>query len=482
MKKLFYQYNKLGKPVKATIWFTFCNLVLKGISFITVPFFTRLLPDKEYGLLSIFISYQQLFLIFATWEIQVGAYQKGLFKYKNDEKTFTISTQLLINILTVVCFIVVYIFRKPVENLTGMNDTILFILFVYYIVQPAYNCWIIRKRTAYEYKSAVGVTLLYTIMTVIIPIIAIKCIGATANIKFIFGIIAEIIICLFFYIPGCQYWKIKQKLNYVKEQWLFLIKFEAPLVLHSFSYLILNQSDRVMIGKMVGNSKAAYYSVAYSLASVVSLIHNSINQSLLPWRYQMMEKRNYEAIKKVTNSLLVLVGGSIFLFILLAPEIMKILFSKSYYEAVWCIPPISIGIYFIFLYTIFVNIESYFEKTKYVMYVSVFCSILNICLNYVCIKAFGYIACGYTTMFSYIIFSIGHYIFMDRIVKEKLGKVQLFDQKFIICFSVILVFWAIIVTVFYSHIVLRYGIACIILLCCIAFRKSIFSTLKTLKI
>ena len=78
------RYIDMAAPAKAALWFTMCNFLLKGISFITVPMFTRLLPSEEYGKLSVFTSYEQVILILATWEIQLGAYQKGIFKYTED--------------------------------------------------------------------------------------------------------------------------------------------------------------------------------------------------------------------------------------------------------------------------------------------------------------------------------------------------------------------------------------------------------------
>ena len=88
-------YHALSPAAKAAIWFTVCNFLIKGLSFFTGPLFTRLLPETEYGKLSIFASYEQLVIIFATWELYSGAYQRGLFKYKDHTSLFTESILLL---------------------------------------------------------------------------------------------------------------------------------------------------------------------------------------------------------------------------------------------------------------------------------------------------------------------------------------------------------------------------------------------------
>ena len=52
--------------IKAGLWFTICNLLQKGISFITVPIFTRIMSTEDYGLYSIYISWYSIMTIFAT--------------------------------------------------------------------------------------------------------------------------------------------------------------------------------------------------------------------------------------------------------------------------------------------------------------------------------------------------------------------------------------------------------------------------------
>lgn len=481
IRKVLNKYNLLSLPTKSTLWFTICNLLVKGISFISIPLFTQIMPDDEYGILSLFMSYEQLFLIFATWEIQMGAYQKGLFKYKDNIKLFSISTQALINIITTVFFILVFSLNKIVVKITGMNTTLLVILFICLIVQPSYNCWLVRKRTSYEYKNAVIVTIIYSTLNVVLPYVALIMIDRTANVKFVYTMIATIMVSLIFYISNLNYSKLIKYWQCVKEQWLFLIRFEAPLVFHSLSYLVLSQADRIMIGKLVGNEQAAYYSVAYSIANIIGIVTTSINQSLLPWRYQMLQEGEYKKIKNNTNYLLIFVGMTLLIFVLVIPEIMRFLLKPSYYEAIWCIPPIAGSVYFMFLYTIFVNVESYYEQTKYIMYVSVFCGMLNVLLNYLCINKWGYISCAYTTLVSYIVFAFGHYYFMKKVIRNKFNVNLIVNKKTVlgISFAVIaLIFFA---TLLYPYWIARYVIIVVFILLMIKKREVIIKFLQNMK-
>ncbi len=154
------------------------------------------------------------------------------------------------------------------------------------------------------------------------------------------------------------------------------MKFQLPLLFHSLSYLLLSQSDRVMIGSLVNNTKAAIYSVAYNLASAVLIFQQSLNQVFKPWRYQKMESKEYVTIYNTSTTVTLLLGVMICLFVLLAPDVIRLLFREEYYESIWTIPPVSISVFFMYLYSMFSDIESYFYDTKYMaFYISVLCYI-----------------------------------------------------------------------------------------------------------
>ena len=78
--KIDYYFN-MPVQARAGIWFVICNILVKAIGFITVPLFTRIIPQNEYGDLSVYLSSTELVLILTCWDIAPGAYQRGLFKF-----------------------------------------------------------------------------------------------------------------------------------------------------------------------------------------------------------------------------------------------------------------------------------------------------------------------------------------------------------------------------------------------------------------
>lgn len=472
-------YRHLTKPAKAAIGFTVCNFLLKGISLISSPLFAHILPTDEYGLLSLYMASENIILILACWDIPYGAYQKGLFRY-DDVIYFDIVTQLFTTITTVSFFGVIVIGYPVLQSLIIIPRELLWIFMVYALFQSSYRNWMVKQQSVYAYKTAVFVTLLNGIMTVVLPMCATLFYRPKADVKFTTQLLVSIVVFAYFYLINCHYFKVLKNLKKFWEQINFIIKFQFPCVFHSLSLVILSQADRVMIGNMVGNTQAAYYSVAYNLSITLSVITNSLGQVLSPWTFQMMKYKNYKNIRMVTNYLAFFFSIMIIVFILIAPDVIYFLFPFSYREAVVCIPPIAGSVYFMFLYGRFTCIEAYFEKTKYLMYISITCGFINIILNYIFIRKVGYVACAYTTLFSYIIFSVGHYWIMNRICKKNAIS-NLFSVPILTVISTVVLCMAGIMQIFYMFITIRYILILILLIVVLIFRKKIRIILRMMR-
>lgn len=475
------KYEKMQKPVKATLWFTICNFLVKGISFIAVPVFAFLMTADEYGLSALFMSYQSILLIAATWELFIGAYQRGIYKYENEIGAFTVSSLFFMNLVTLFCIALFLLFQGFFVGISRMPMEIWLVFFAYFFFFPAYNCWIVRKRKTYDYRPAVAATIAYSLISVVVPAIALVLIAPTAEVRIVFAFGPAAIYCALFYFASLRLGYIKDALGRIRPQWQYLARYQGPLILHSLAFYVLNQSDIVMISYLIGDAATAYYSVAYNIAMAINLLQNSINQSLTPWRYEMFEKGRFDRVKTSTMSLLVLIGVAIIAFILIAPDIVTLFFDPAYRGSVWCLPPIALSSYFIFLYSIFVNVETYYEKTQYVMYVSVACALLNIGLNFIGIHFLGYLGCAYATLASYIVFAFGHYWFMRLTLKKKDVSYRLIDSGRVFLLSSAFVAATALALVVYTVPWLRYAIFVLMLAVGLIKRKKIREILSGIK-
>ncbi len=467
------KYKHLPVAAKAAIWFTFCNFLLKGISFISGPVFTRLLSEEEYGLASVFHTYESIILIIATWDIQLGAYQRGLYKYKDNIKVFTSSSQLITSFITIICFVVIGIVHVQFTKFTGFDDFLLFLLFIYLIITPSYSSWLVKCRVEYSYKKAVILTVSLSFFNFILPALAIVFIDNTAKVKYGTTLIVSSVFGLLIYIKNFMSLEFLKDKDRLREYIKFDLLFSAPLVLHSLSYLVLSSADRVMIQMYVGDKEVAYYSVAYAIANVATIFSTSINQSLIPWIFSKLETKEYKEISLVSSYIIIVLAVAIMSFLLVIPEGMKLLFPANYQEAICCIPPVTSSVFFMFLYSLFVDFEEYFEKTKYVMYISTFCALFNIVTNYFGIRNFGYIACAYTTWISYILFCVGHFYFYNKVRHKEIGKNYPFNSKIVIVTGIIVSVYSVGITLIYKFVLIRYTLLMLVIILALVKKKAI---------
>lgn len=467
-------YDGLGAVKKNSLWFIVCNVLLKGINLIIIPLVTFFLTEEEYGKLSVYMTFEQIFLILATWEIPIGAYMKGFYKYKGEDDAFRCVCIMASNGITLFLGILYFAFYKWIYPAVQLGYFLFVLLMIYAIVQPAYHCWLTRQRIAFDYRKAVAATFVYGIGAALVPLLGILSIGKTADIKFGTQILFSFIFFMPFYISAILRGAGKLNWENVKTYCGFIIRYEPPLVFHSLSYLVLGSADRIMIAGMAGNVQAAYYSVGNSLASVMNLFQTAIANTMTPWIYMKMEQDEYEDIKKNVGLLCILMAAMLLLFILMAPEAITLFFRESYSEAVWCIPPIAAGTYFVFCYSIYVSIETYYEVTKYIGLVSICCAILNIVLNYCLIGRFGYLVCGYTTLVSYMVFCAAHFGVAKVICRKKENDIaKIINGRFLLGIGSIFLLCVFLITLVYRCMIIRYIFLCLCLTMLFVCRKRI---------
>lgn len=271
------------------------------------------------------------------------------------------------------------------------------------------------------------------------------------------------------------------KTFYNKKYWTYALGFNLPLIPHYLSNYVLNQSDRLMIGRMVGTAQAAYYSVAYTISSMMMLVMTAINNSLTPYIYKSIRDGKTKDIRKVANGLVVLIACLCMCVMAFAPEVIYVFAGEKYMDAIYVIPPIALSVLFIFLYSLFSTIEYYYEKTKWISTATCICAVLNLILNFVFIKIYGYYAAGYTTLICYIFLAYVHYLFYRKVLSEKKIESEIYDIKLILAVSVGTIVLMFALVVVYKNVLIRYLMVSIIVLIAIVNKNKIMNMLLAVK-
>lgn len=423
--RLLRKYENMSTQVRAAFWYTICNFFQKGISFIIVPIYIRLLNTGEYGEWSVFQSWRDILIIFASLNLYCGVFTKTLVDIKNDRNRYTSSMQGLGSVITIVMFIIYLVFHSKINKILGLDIPIMLFLFMYFLVYPAFQFWSTRQRVEYRYKMMVFITIVISIFTPVLSIFLL--INSNLRVKaVIYGyLIIQCVIGLYFYI--LQF--IKGKVFFDKDYWKYALRFNIPLIPHYLSLIVLGQADRIMIKRICGKSDAGIYSFAYQIATAISVLISAINGSRVPWTYEQLRDRTYSQLKQISNILCVFMAIITIFIALLSPEIVRVFGTEDYMSAVYVIPIVSLGVYFTFVYDLFCGVEFYYGATKYVMIASCIGAMLNIILNTIFIPIYGLMAAAYTTLACYFVFMLMHFIFMKRICKAQKITENVYDIK-----------------------------------------------------
>ena len=123
----------------------------------------------------------------------------------------------------------------------------------------------------------------------------------------------------------------------------------------------------------------------------------------------------------------------------------------------------------------------FYEESKMITIGSILSAIINIILNVIFIKLFGYKAAAYTTLACYILLAIFHYIMMKKVCKKNGVNEDIYDIKFIILACTFLVSLSIIINLLSSYLFLRYLILLILVGLIFINKKNILKYFKEIK-
>lgn len=439
--------NNNGIALKASVWYVISSVLVKGISVITTPIFTRLMTTEEYGVAATFSSWYALLLTFCTMNL---AYSIGRAKLDYPDKLdeYIGSMQILSALITLVISIVAFIFIEPLSDFLGLPVIGVILLIVYLFFSPTINFYQNGYRYRYRYKENVGIAWYTTLTTVILSLVLMLCCKGDKAIYRMIGItVPSVILSVIFWGKSFR----RKNLVINREYWEYGLSLSCPLVLHTVSLNILAQSDRIFIMKLCGASDTGIYSLVYNYGIMLSIITNAVSDGWLPWFHDTYFAKKYDEIRK-NSKLVVILGCYVGLAcIALAPEAITILGGEKYIDGIYCVPPIVLGIVCQYIYTHYVNIELHLKKTKYVSAGTIFAAILNLILNAIFIPQFGYIAAAYTTFASYMVLMIIHFI-----TTRKILKVKLYDDWFMFGSLVITVLVTVVILVSYLNRFCRY--------------------------
>lgn len=418
-----------SKVISAGIWYTVGNMLIKGINFLSLPLFSRLLNTEEFGIYNVFVSYEAILYVIIGMAIH-SSIRSANIKFKGNINEYTSSVSIIYLVNAMIMLFIALIFNKQLSKLLAF-DKLIIVLLIFYSLGSAllslYNNYISLE---YSYKKYLLVSFFNSVGNVCISLVLIltifkkkrdigRIVGATSTIC----ILAFFILCI-------MYKKAKPKIN--KSYWKFAVKYSIPIVPHGISQVLLAQFDRIMIRSIVGNAAAGIYSLAGNIMLILTIITDSISTAWSTWFYDQISENRIESINKRAKQLsfffVVLTVG----LLTISPELIIILGGKEYSAGQYVAIPMIVDAFILFIYNIIVSSEYYKNKTTYIMLGTMVAMVINLITNYVFISKYGFIAAAYTTLFSYMCYLILHIVISHKVVGFFVLELKFFLMELVI--------------------------------------------------
>lgn len=196
--------------------------------------------------------------------------------------------------------------------------------------------------------------------------------------------------------------KYKKIISLEHSKFIELMKTSYPFIFSSLLTVIYSQTDRIMLRNMLNNDAVAYYSVAVTLASMMSIVTSAVIEGFRP---EIISKKNSNNIKDYELRLrqvysivfwLCIVYGLFISFF--SKYIILIIYGKKYLPAQ---PALALIVwytsfsYFGAINNIYMLAE---KKEKYVQFITLLGSIVNVILNILFIPHIGIVGAAFASL------------------------------------------------------------------------------------
>ncbi len=479
MKKLIKKYKLLNDEFKASIWYTISNILQKAAPWLIMMILTHMVSSKEYGIYSVYMSWVEIIEIVVTLRIYSNGFVAGLVR-NNERKSEYIATIEKISIIMVTIWIIIAILlKKYISNWTSLDERLIVLMILSFYGTVSYGIWSSRQRVENQYKKILLATFMFSILG---PVVGALSVFVNLEDKIIYVVAIRTIIQFIVSVPFL-YSNIKGARKVFDRNFAIdAVKYNLPLIPYYLSMVLLNSSDKIMIQKIYGYEETALYSVAYSISMMIFIVSGALNLSIQPWMFKRL--KNNENTKKTSFLKIstILVSISCLVVVAIAPELITIMGGEKYIIAIWVMPPLILSVLVMFIYQQFVNVLFYYKKTNSILFVSILAAVLNIILNSIFIPLYGFVAAGYTTLFSYIVVMLLYYAFMKRIcLEKKINEKNIFDIKFQFLALIIMAFLFMVISLLYETMCLRYIMLVISLFVLLIKKNYVIEIIRGLK-
>ncbi|WP_461206118.1 lipopolysaccharide biosynthesis protein [Clostridium sp. DL1XJH146] len=430
-----------NKNTKAGSFYLIGNLFNKAIAFLTIPIFTRLMSTADYGIVNTYLSWVSILSVIVG--LSLGSSIRSAYIEFEDDLDKYISSIFFLSVINflISSVLIVLISFLFIEEL---DVTLVILCLIQSFMTFVINSISIIYMMSVDYIKR---TLLLAVPNIIVAILSVVFLMNLNKHKYFGRIVPYVMVTSVVGIFYLVKYFIKGKEFINKKYWKYAITLSLPLVFHGLSVNILATSDRTMITAFFSASETGIYSLVYSLSMIATVVTTSMESVWIPWFTKKMQNEERNIINRNVKLYIEIVMILMIGILMIGPEILVVMAPEEYWSGKIIIPPVLLASFFIFLYSISVDMEYYYKSTKIIATNTIIAASINLGLNFIFIPLYGAIAAAFTTVIAYAV-SFGIHYKAARKLDNKLFPFKVYVRPILIM----------VIAVSISYILMEYGL------------------------
>jgi len=391
------------------------TFLIKAVNLISIPVFSRLMSADEYGKVSIFMTYVNVFTILLGLDF-LGAVEKGCLDFKDEKNQFMSVGAAFTSMYTLIIICIVNMFHPLFCHILSMDWLQINVLLLY-----SYASFIISFVSTefifyFKYKLNTLLSMAVALCNFGISVLLIETVYKDNRFlgRILGAAIPTIIIALFFFL----YVLLRGRTFFRKRYLIYYTKIGIPLIPHNLSHLLLGNADKIMIEKMISSYANGIYSLVYNVGWILSALVEALNNVWIPWMFRKLQDGNTQTLRNAFN--LYMAGFTVVTILVenLSPEVVMLIAPAEYWKGIKIVVWIVFSAYLNFMYIQYVNIEFYAKKTYLISIGTLMAATVNILLNLFFLKKYGYQFAAISTVISYLALVVFHMCIVIFLLKQ----------------------------------------------------------------
>jgi O-antigen/teichoic acid export membrane protein len=369
----------------------------KGIAFLFLPLFTAYLQPSELGIITLFSTSVMFLTPFVSLSVATSI-STDFFKHNTADFRRYFSTVLLLPlVVTLLCYLILFLFKAEIATKIGINANYLFLLpalALFGFIYETLLALIRNKQEAFQYGI---LTFLKTVGELALALLFIVHFSMTWEGRIWSWLLISISLVLYalYYFRKSDYFTKDIDKTYFKPE----LKFSVPLIVNQVATFMVISSDRFFIAKYQNTEEVGIYGVATQIAAIVFAFSGSFIMSFHPFLYNQLGQNEPQNQRNIYKKFFQMAGAMLAIslgIVLINPLIYKYFINIKYHAGEHYVKWIVTAYYFWFIYWMMLGFSYYYKLNKIILYTSIFTSLLAFCAGNWFVSNYGTIGAIYS--------------------------------------------------------------------------------------